>query len=237
MGRDVRVLLWREGRELRRQALTQTLVILFFFLVGAFLVPHLYLSVGQRRVVDLWPLDAVVMLVSLWYAALLSESSFLEDRKAGVLAALLASPVSPSAIFFARWLRVVLQTATLALSLNVSNLVTLTFYACANGEWEWLSFAALLRSAGLLVVSLILCSYMVAANCAVSILLRNDRLCRLLSGLTILPPLLGLLLLYKCIGVATPLVLTCAGAGFIVVLCTFSAWAAITALNSQEMLA
>ena len=191
MIRDLRTIVWRESRDFRRQIAGHVGLFLFFAFAGGILAPNSYFRSQPLSSENDWMLDGIALLTAFVYAGLISESSFFEERSNGTMQTLLSTALRPLAMFLGKWLWMMAQATIMIIVIFVCHrVVELTFRSSAwpasrpgPGSLAWAVFVMFFAWS--------LCSFVVASNAVLSLVVPNTGLGRLASALFLAVPFLG----------------------------------------------
>ena len=188
---DLCTILWRESRDFRRQIAGHVGLFLFFAFAGGVLAPNSYFRSQPLSSGNSWMLDWISLLTAFVYAGLISESSFFEERSNGTMQTLLTTALRPLAVFLGKWLWMMVQTTVMIIVIFVCHRVI----ELSRSAGAWSTSRPILDSLAWAVFVTFfgwsLCSFVVAANAVLSLVVPNTRLGRLASGLFLAVPFLS----------------------------------------------
>jgi hypothetical protein len=198
---DVTVILWKEYRDSSRQKIGTIGLFLFFAVSGGLVAPWSVYREPTPQYAPVVMLDWVTLLTAFFYAGFVSEASFFEERSNGTLQALLTTSVRPVAVFLGKWLWFMTQaTAMIVFVFSCQRMVELGFWISGRPLVP-LGFAEVANSAVVGLFSWTLCSFVIAANAVLSLVMSDMRLGRLMGGFIFFVPFLGAYAFHKFLGV------------------------------------
>jgi hypothetical protein len=199
---DVYLILWKEYRDFRRQFPGHITLFAFFACGAGILAPHSFLNSTASSGPPAQVLDWVMLLSAFVYAGFVSELSFFEERANGTLQTLLTTRLWPLAVFFGKWLWMMAQAAAMILSVYVCQRLVEVGHGLAGKPLPPLTLGNVAWSALVAFFALCLCSFLIAANATISLVVPNSRIGRLVGGFFCFTPLLGAFAFQKLFAVA-----------------------------------
>ena len=188
---DVRVIVWREYRDFRRQIVGHLGLFLLFTCLAGILAPNSYLRSQASSGPGIQVLDWTTLISAFFYAGMISELSFFEERSSGTMQTLLTTSIRPMAVFFGKWMWMMTQTTTLILVIYVCHRLVEVGYSIAGWSVPQLTVEDLAWSALVAFFAWTLCSFIVAANAGLSLVAPKSPLGRIAAMCFLSVPMLG----------------------------------------------
>jgi ABC-type transport system involved in multi-copper enzyme maturation permease subunit len=184
MWNDFSAILWKEYREYIGHFWNKTGIFLVLVVTGGIVFPNVLLGDGGQLEYGSKAVDAVAFFFCYMYSTIISDASFNGERAQGTMQVVLASPLRPHCFFLGKWAWFMIQAAIMLLTMGMCSHLTLWLHWSTpwpNSSDFWFTAVGAL-------FAICACSWVVAANSATSLIVRNPQSARLMGGVHSVAP-------------------------------------------------
>lgn len=195
---DIRVILWKEWQDFKRRMVSDMAFAGMCFLVAVFLAPSAI--VDKHGLFVLFPpvyvLGGALMLAVAFYALLVSQMSFTEERAGGTLCMLLTTRLSPTALLIGKCMSLLIPCVLLSVVALIFQPISMVLFLHRSHMQTDGYLYSPLAMAVVLAFTTLYSSYSISSNAFMSLIFRDIRT---LQHLSILPMALPVLAAYGCL--------------------------------------
>lgn len=200
---DIKTILWKEWRTFQKSIKTELSYVVVLGMIPGVIIPVIILKdpLSFGLIPPVWVLAVSLLYFAAFYAGLISERSFAEERDNDTLRTLLITRMPSLAIFLGKWLSMLIQVTTLVIVIFALQSLVLHMFKYQTEEVPDLMSYDMTNASLAIGFCVLASSYMIAANAFFSLVVKGSKQLRQVSILPLLPPMLALWAYIKLFGV------------------------------------